>query len=266
VPVFGPWSGTLNDTRDTLKLLQPGTPELDGTVPYYRVDHVTYHASDPWYAPGIGVSLERVPLEAYGNDPVNWRPGLFDGTPGISAANRSPVMTLSGIPIISQGAQLSLNLMVSDLDVPWQTVTLRAIALPPGSTFDPTQGRLLWVPSLTQGPGEFLARFTATDDAACGPIQTSLDVAIQVTQPLVLSGEYIAGRPQVSFAAGSGEIYHVEFCADLTTANWQLLEEVAVSRNQIVTVVDPGFGQSAARFYRIRWVSSFGLSAARRSR
>src|SRR6185295_15414774 len=39
VPVLGPWSGMLDNDGETLKLLQPGDPEPDGTVPYYRVDH-----------------------------------------------------------------------------------------------------------------------------------------------------------------------------------------------------------------------------------
>jgi hypothetical protein len=41
---------------------------------------------------------------------------------------------------------------------------------------------LSWVPTLHQGPGEFLARFSASDDAACTPMQTTLHVMIQVTQ------------------------------------------------------------------------------------
>ncbi|MBM3882861.1 MAG: hypothetical protein FJ387_24580 [Verrucomicrobia bacterium] len=84
VPVFGPWSGALDDDGETLKLLQPGTPELNGTVPYYRVDRVGYRTQAPWPAIAAGASLERVPLEAYGNDPAHWRAGPVGGTPGVA--------------------------------------------------------------------------------------------------------------------------------------------------------------------------------------
>jgi hypothetical protein len=96
VPVFGPWSGALDEDGETLKLLQPGDPEPDGTVPYYRVDHVSYRAVAPWPMAGNGVSLEKVPLQAYGNDPAYWRAGPTNGTPGIPSSNRPPVIHADG--------------------------------------------------------------------------------------------------------------------------------------------------------------------------
>ena len=254
VPVFGPWSGGLNNTRDTLRLLKPGTPEPDGTVPYYRVDHVTYHTTDPWPATTDGVSLERIPIEAYGNDPVHWRQGFLGGTPGVPSTNRPPIITWIGNPIVPQESRLDLTLTVADLDVPWQTVSLNPITLPPGSTFDPALGRFSWVPTVDQGPGEFLARFSATDDAACTPVQTTLDVIIQVTQSLHLSADYVGGQLQLRFVALAGHLYQVEYCTNLTTANWQLLQDVTVPRNQVVTVTDPGVDEIPVRFYRVRWL------------
>ncbi|MCL4177641.1 MAG: lamin tail domain-containing protein [Verrucomicrobia bacterium] len=253
LPVFGPWSGRLDDDGETLKLLQPGTPELDGTVPYYRVDHVSYRTNAPWPTLVNGASLERLPLEAYGNDPVYWRPGLLAGSPGIATANRPPGIVLSGHPIVAQESQLTLTLMAADLDVPWQTVTLRALALPPGSTFDPELGRFSWVPSQSQGPGEFLVRFAATDDATCGALQSELEVAIQVTPSLALNADYTDGTLLLWFIAAPDISYQIEYCTDLDTSNWRLLQEVTVPQNQIVTIEEPDVDESAARFYRVRW-------------
>ena len=80
----------LDDDGETLKLLRPGNPELDGTVPYYRVDHVSYRTNAPWSQPAIGASLERMPLQSFGNDPANWRASPFGGTPAVPVANRLP--------------------------------------------------------------------------------------------------------------------------------------------------------------------------------
>jgi hypothetical protein len=253
VPVYGPWSGRLDDDGETVKLLRPGTPELDGTIPYYRVDHVTYRTRAPWPMVTPGASLSRIPLEAFGNDPAYWRPQT-GGNPGVTATNRPPFINVLGDPIVPQETELVLTLAAADLDVPWQSVTLNPVLLPPASTFDPVLGRFSWVPTLSHGPGEFLARFTATDDAACGPLQTTLDLVIQVTQSLSLSADFVDGQLQLRFVAAAGAIYHIEFAPNLTTPNWQLLQEVTVPQNQVVTIVDPGIDQSGARFYRVRWI------------
>lgn len=253
VPVFGPWSGRLDDDGETLQLLQPGTPEPDGTVPYYRVDQVTYRTRAPWPALFNGASLERFPLEAYGNDPAHWRQGPLAGSPGLATTNRHPSIVLSGHPTVAQESRLTLTLMAADLDVPWQTVTLRALDLPSGSTFDPAMGRFSWVPSLSQGPGEFVARFVATDDAACGALQEELEVAIQVTPSLALNADYTDGTLVLWFIAAPDTRYQVEYCTDLDPLNWRLLQEITVPQNQIVTIQEPDIDDHAARFYRVRW-------------
>jgi hypothetical protein len=251
VPLFGPWPGRLDDDGETVKLLRPGTPEPDGTIPYYRVDHVTYRTNAPWPLLATGASLDRVPLEAFGNDPGYWRPQT-GGNPGVTSTNRPPVINVLGNPIIPQETELVLTLAAADLDVPWQSVELSAVLLPPGSTFDPVFGRFSWVPTLSQGPGEFLARFTATDDAACAPLESTLDLVIQVVASLSLSADFVDGQLQLRFVAAAGAIYHVEFAPNLTTPNWQLLQQISAPLNQVVTIVDPSVGDDETRFYRVR--------------
>ncbi len=74
VPLFGPFSGNLANGRDSLRLYRPDAPDLDGTVPYILVDAVDYSSALPWpaAADGIGPSLQRLSIAAYGNDPTNW--------------------------------------------------------------------------------------------------------------------------------------------------------------------------------------------------
>ena len=254
VPVIGPWSGALANDGETLKLLQPGDPELDGTVPYYRVDHVTYRTNAPWPQTLAGGSLERVPVEAYGNDPADWRAGPVGGTPGVAAANRLPVIGVTGNLRVPQQTALALTLAVADLDVPWQRVALAPTQLPAGASYDPVSRTLSWSPAPAQGPGDYPAQFIATDTAACGTNWTVLQLTLQVTPPLVVNAQFLGGGLLVSFAALAGETYRVEFCTDLALADWQLLQEISATQNDVVTVSDPGVGPDTSRFYRVRWL------------
>lgn len=76
--IVGPYAGLLENNGDRVELLRPGTPEPNGTVPYILVERVHYNKGDdednPWpaAADGIGPSLQRITVSAYGDDPANW--------------------------------------------------------------------------------------------------------------------------------------------------------------------------------------------------
>ncbi|MDF7797979.1 lamin tail domain-containing protein [Pontiellaceae bacterium B1224] len=95
VQVFGPWSGGLASDGEKLQLLYPGDPELDGFVPMYRADHVSYRTNAYWAVANTGaVSLERWPLNSYGNDPISWRASAVGGTPGFALVGTYPMGTI----------------------------------------------------------------------------------------------------------------------------------------------------------------------------
>ncbi len=73
VPIFGPYSGKLDNSSDTVSLRKPDAPETNG-VPYVVVDEVDYKDSAPWppSADGAGAALQRLNLAAYADDPANW--------------------------------------------------------------------------------------------------------------------------------------------------------------------------------------------------
>lgn len=79
VPMVGPYEGKLDNSSDTLELSKPDEPQPlasthPGLVPYVLVDRVEYRDAAPWpsQADGAGLSLHRLRLLEYGNDPVNW--------------------------------------------------------------------------------------------------------------------------------------------------------------------------------------------------
>ena len=82
VRVFGPFTGNLDNSGETVALGQPSAPELDGTFVYYTVDTVKYGVAAPWPVVG-GVPIAKTCTTAYSNDPANWKAEITSvGSPG----------------------------------------------------------------------------------------------------------------------------------------------------------------------------------------
>jgi hypothetical protein len=73
VPIFGPYSGKLDNSSDAIEIKRPDVPTTNG-VAYIPVDRLEYRHDAPWpiEADGSGAALIRANLAAYGNDPANW--------------------------------------------------------------------------------------------------------------------------------------------------------------------------------------------------
>jgi hypothetical protein len=83
-------SGKLSNSGEKLQLDQPGDVDMAGQRYWIRMDRVNYSDGshpdnsgvDLWPAgpDGRGWALQRIDLDEYGNDPINWRAGM--ATPG----------------------------------------------------------------------------------------------------------------------------------------------------------------------------------------
>jgi hypothetical protein len=74
LPLVGPYGGRLDNGGESVELVRPDTPQPDGSVPSILVEKVVYGDSAPWpiNADGLGMSLHRVSVTGYANDPTNW--------------------------------------------------------------------------------------------------------------------------------------------------------------------------------------------------
>jgi hypothetical protein len=102
MPIYGPWSGALNNGGDTIELNCPDTPIVTTTnssVPYYLIDVVAYNNGAPWptNADGAGASLQRLHSALFANDPTNWQ----------------AVAPFAGLPILPHITVQPTNLTVS---------------------------------------------------------------------------------------------------------------------------------------------------------
>jgi len=83
VEIFS-YSGALDNAGEMVTLQKPGAPD-GGEIPYIVVDAVSYDDAHPWPTEpdGDGPSLERVALNAYGDDVISWEKSVAPGgTPG----------------------------------------------------------------------------------------------------------------------------------------------------------------------------------------
>jgi len=106
---------TLENEGESIRLEKPNP---DFGQPDILVDRVKYNDKSPWpeAADGDGPSLERYVATDYGNDPINWRTTVDDGSPG-------------GVNIFSVGkafgknSSWKFNVSGSDLGTVWQGAT-----------------------------------------------------------------------------------------------------------------------------------------------
>ncbi len=101
VLILGPFSNSLGNAGDTVRLRAPNNPEPATNVAAYHVeDEVRYGDQLPWplAADGLGGSLERTDLLAWGDTAANWH-----STPGIATpGGTNSVFVPPGAVIISE--------------------------------------------------------------------------------------------------------------------------------------------------------------------
>ncbi|MEI6810010.1 MAG: lamin tail domain-containing protein, partial [bacterium] len=83
MPVYGSWSGRLDNAGECVQLEAPTHPETN-LVPFVVIEGIDYDGKAPWpTAPdGQGPSLERLDPAAFGNKVSNWFAGPPGGSPG----------------------------------------------------------------------------------------------------------------------------------------------------------------------------------------
>jgi hypothetical protein len=175
VPVFGPFTGALQDGGETLTLERPDRPDLlpDGTVlvPYVVEEGVSFQPDAPWplQSGGGGASLERLSPPGYADDPASWRPSPGEPSPGgDNDGNRPPRVDAGAdaevestvfpveVVLAGSGTDDGLPLLPGHLVFEWTQVS------GPGAVeFNDASGSNTMV--RLPGTGVFTMRLTASD-------------------------------------------------------------------------------------------------------
>jgi hypothetical protein len=75
VAIYGPCTGSLNNTGEKVSLYMPDAPTSAGLAAQVLVEEVNYSNVAPWPtgADGTGYSIQRIASAAFADDPANWQ-------------------------------------------------------------------------------------------------------------------------------------------------------------------------------------------------
>jgi hypothetical protein len=247
VAVLGPWNGKLDNSGESLELQRPDIPNVAGTdviVPFYLVEAVNYRDAAPWptNADGLGDSLQRATLAAFGNEPTNW----FASAPTAGRANfpnQPPQVTLTA-PVSGADFQLPANVLLtanpSDPDG-----SVRSVEFLDG----PTSLALLTTPpwqwtwtNPPAGPHSLTAR--AVDDAGAATTSSSVAITVHTIPPTVSltspaeGAVFIAGHSLTVSAVASdadGAVARVEFFTNGTKFAESLAAPFAATQSNVAS-------------------------------
>ncbi len=100
VPLWGPWTGALDNAGETLEVQQPDEPIPSpavnaGFVPWVTWESVRYRPIAPWpsFIEGSGNSLQRLRSRSFANEPANW-----ESAPPTAGRVNNPDDTLQAVP------------------------------------------------------------------------------------------------------------------------------------------------------------------------
>jgi hypothetical protein len=124
LPIYGPWSGQLDNVSDKVELVRPDEPVLPAgsaiyVAPEILMDKVAYENTTPWPcgADATGNSLQRLSAGQFGNDPINWVADL--PTPGkatiIKPAGLATIVAQPAPLVVAEGAIARFSVSVCGL-------------------------------------------------------------------------------------------------------------------------------------------------------
>ena len=181
VAVYGPWSGKLDNSGDTIELKQADTPDgITGFVPFIMIDKVAYRDQAPWPAgaDGIGNSLQRFNNSGFGNDPTNWfaagttagRATVLNTPPSVAIASPADGASLAS-------SNLTITVSANDSDGAVALVELFADGAKLSQWTAPSSNHV-WL-GASAGPHVFQARVTDN----LGAVALSANVRVTVVTP-----------------------------------------------------------------------------------
>jgi len=177
------YDGKLKNEGEEITLLKSYQSYFENDilkVPYIRIDKVDYNNKSPWPdASGNGNALQRIDVNAYGNDPANWKAT----SPGLRIKTTLLADGIEGVPYSK-----TLTAVGGIAPYSW---SISGDGLPEGLSLNPVNGLIDGIPTL---PGTFLIRVKVKDsDVASKEAELSLKIQSN-TAPVAVNDTAYAGR------------------------------------------------------------------------
>jgi len=168
--VVGPWSGVLSNDKETIELMRPDEPNLDGFVPYILVEQIDYLTEAPWptNADGTGLSLHRAPANSFGDDAASWVAAA--PTPGIVISNAN-FMPTGFDQTLTNGEEMALSISLTGADMDGPAMNFVVVTNPIHGSLSGTPPNLIYTPEANYfGPDQL--KFRVNDGALTSAVAT----------------------------------------------------------------------------------------------
>lgn len=212
ITILGPWRGSLNNTRGTVRLLKPLAPVAPpspdaGLAPYALVEEVNYLTTAPWptNANGTGRTIMHRYPQTFGDEPNTWM--SYSATPGDSDIDGD------GLPSRWETAH-GLNPEVATGD--------------DGPDGDP------------DGDG-----FTNLQESYAGTDPQDPMSCLSLT-----AVQGIDGGIRLRFTAAAWRTYTVQYRDQLAQGQWQILQCIAAQPKPTLVEIENS-STNSTRFYRL---------------
>ncbi len=247
VAIYGPWTGKLDNSGESIELQQPDKPDVTPTnvfVPYIVIDRVDYRDQAPWPAgaDGLGNSLQRRNNSGFGNDPTNWfAAGTTVGRAPV--LNSAPTVTITapanGASLVLPNVTIAISANDSDGAVALVELFAADVLL---SQWTATASNYLWSGAAA---GTYTLHARVTDNLGAVAISDSVLVTVLTPPPSVTilaptnDAVLLAGTSVMLSAAaqsGGGDAASVTYLVD-----GNLLGTVAAPFNLPWSANGPGY-------------------------
>lgn len=135
----------------------------------------------------------------------------FDNVTLSDNTNTAPVLNPIADRTLIAGQTLTFTNVVTDADLPPQTLTFSLIAPPPGATVNSSNGIFNWRPTLAQSPAThpFSVNVTDSGTPSLSATQTFLVTVTQPARPAASALAFSNGQFRVTISGDSGPDYMI---------------------------------------------------------
>lgn len=176
-----------------------------------------------------------------------------NGTLTVNAGNTPPALAAIGNKLVHAGSRLIITNVVTDADVPLQTLTFSlAPGAPAGASIVPANGILTWTPATNQIGQTYPISVVVTDNGVPA-LNTIASFNVNVGPPFKISGATVVGNQlTLTWPTLAGKSYQVQSNTNLSRAGWlDLGPPRAATGASLFTTENISPGNDPQRFFRI---------------
>jgi hypothetical protein len=173
----------------------------------------------------------------------------------VNAIHNGPSLPAQTNIMLTEPVTLVVTNTAADSDIPTLALNYELVDPPAGATID-TNGVITWTPTKSEAPSTNVFE-TIVADVPNGPALTATNSFVVVVlppvvvpPPLIQSITISDGNVSLIWSTAPGRNYRLQYCDDLSLANWTDIAPDITATEAIASLTIPT-GESNRRFYRV---------------